>query len=143
MFKVENTVVIQKSVDEVFAFVNNPDNTTKWQGGVEAVKHDGGTSQVGAQYTEVRKFMGREMNTIMEVTAFEVNNKYTAKVVKGPVAFDVDVTFTAEGGNTKMTTIVQGEPGGFFKLAENMVAKQLKESLEEDGKRLKSLLEGS
>lgn len=143
MFKVENTVVIQKPVDEVFAFVNNPDNTTKWQGGVEEVKHDGGTSQVGAQYTEVRKFMGREMNTIMEVTAFEVNNKYAAKVVKGPVAFDVDVTFTAEGGNTKMTTIVQGEPGGFFKLAENMVAKQLKESLEEDGKRLKSLLEGS
>ena len=143
MFKVENTVVIQKPVQEVFAFVNNPDNTTKWQGGVETVKHEGGTAQVGAQYTEVRKFMGREMNTIMEVTALEENKKYAAKVVKGPVLFDVDVTFTAEDGNTKMTTIVQGEPGGFFKLAENMVAKQLEESLANDGKRLKSLLEGS
>ena len=143
MFKVENTVVIQKPVEEVFAFVNNPDNTTKWQGGVEAVKHEGGTSQVGAQYTEVRKFMGKEMNTVMEVTGLEENKKYAAKVVKGPVHFDVEVTFAAEGGSTKMTTIVQGEPGGFFKLAENMVVKQLEESLAEDGKRLKSLLEGS
>ena len=142
MFKVESTVVIAKDVEEVFAFVNHPDNTTKWQGGVERVEYPEGPSAVGTQYTEVRKFMGKEMNTVMEITALEKNKKYGAKVVKGPVSFDVEVTFSPEGEGTRMTTVVSGEPGGFFKLAEGMVAKQLEQSLGEDGKRLKALLEG-
>jgi len=142
MFTVESTVVIQKPVDEVYAFVNNPDNTTKWQGGVEAVKYPEGSYKVGSQYTEVRKFMGKEMNTTLKVTALEENKKYAAKVVKGPVSYTVDLTFAVAGDGTKMTTVVSGEPGGFFKLAENMVAKQLEEGLTEDGKRLKSLMEG-
>ena len=143
MFKVENSIVIQKPVAEVFAYVNDPENATKWQGGVEAVKYTEVPVKVGTQYTEVRKFMGKEMNTLLEVTALDANSKYAAKVIKGPVPFEVDVTFEAEGGDaTKMTTSVSGEPGGFFKLAEGMVSKQLEESLKEDGKRLKSILEG-
>jgi len=41
-----------------------------------------------------------------------------------------------------MTTKVEGEPTGFFKIAEGMVASQLEKSLAEDGQRLKKLLEG-
>lgn len=143
MFTVESSITINKPVEEVYAFVNNPENTTKWQGGVETVKYPEGPAQVGSQYTEVRKFMGKEMNTTLEVTALEENKKYGAKVVKGPVPYEVSVTFTPEGDGTMMTTVVSGEPGGFFKLAEGMVAKQLEEGLAEDGNRLKSLLEGS
>ena len=142
MFRVESTVVIQKPVADVYAFVNDPENTTKWQGGVEAVKYPEGPPAVGTQFTEVRKFMGKEMNTVLEITALVANQKYGAKVVKGPVPYEVEVTFTAEGGGTKMTTVVSGEPGGFFKLAEGMVAKQLEQSLGEDSARLKTLMEG-
>ena len=142
MFEVESTVTIQKSVSEVFAFVNDSQNTTKWQGGVEAVKYPPGDAGVGTQYTEVRKFMGREMNTTLEITGFEENKLFSAKVVDGPVPFEVKVSFEADGENSIMTTTVKGEPGGFFKLAEGMVAKQLEQSLQEDHARLKSLLEG-
>ena len=78
MFKVENTVIISKPVPEVFAFVNDPDTTTKWQGGVEAVKYPPGDPGIGTQYTEVRKFMGKEMNTTLEVMALEGNKLYAA-----------------------------------------------------------------
>jgi uncharacterized protein YndB with AHSA1/START domain len=143
MIKVEKSVIIDKPVAEVFAFVSNNDNTTKWQGGVEAVIPEGPPNVVGSKYTEVRKFMGQEMKSTLEITAFEVNAKWAAKVLKGPVPYEVTATFEPSGGGTKMTTHVEGEPKGFFKIAEGALAGQLEKSLEEDGNRLKGILEGS
>ena len=143
MIKVEKSVTINKPVAEVFAFVTTNANITKWQGGVEAVQEEGPANTVGSRYTEVRKFMGQEMKTTLEITAFEPNVKWSAKVVKGPVPYEVTITFEASGGGTKMTTHVEGEPSGFFKIAEGMVVGQLEKSLEEDGQRLKKILEGA
>ena len=92
MFKVENTVSINKPVQEVYAYVNDPDTTTKWQGGVEADKYPPGDPGVGTKYTEVRKFMGKEMNTTLEVTALEDNKLYVAKTLDGPVSYEVTAT---------------------------------------------------
>jgi uncharacterized membrane protein len=142
MFKVEKSVHIDKPVEEVFAYTNDPSKTTEWQGAVESVKYPEGEAKVGVQFTEVRKFLGREMETLMEITALEPNKRYAAKTLSGPVSYQVTVNFEADNGGTKMTTTVEGDPGTFFKLAEGMVAKNLEKSLEEDHKRLKSLLEG-
>ena len=79
----------------------------------------------------------------LEITAFEPNAKWAAKVVKGPVPYEVMTTFEAVGEGTKMTTRVEGEPKGFFKVAEGMVSGQLEKSLEEDSQRLKALMEAA
>jgi uncharacterized protein YndB with AHSA1/START domain len=143
MIKVEKSVTINKPVEEVFAFVVNHENTTKWQGGVEAIIPEGPANAVGSKYTEVRKFMGQEMKSNLEITAFVENAKWAAKVLKGPVPYEVTATFESTGGGTKMTTHVEGEPKGFFKVAEGMLTGQLGKSLEEDGDRLKKILEGA
>jgi uncharacterized protein YndB with AHSA1/START domain len=144
MIQVEKSVLIDKPLAEVFDFVTNNDNSTKWQGGVEAVIPDGPPNVVGSRYTEVRKFMGQEMRSTLEITGFEPNARWAAKVIKGPVPYEVTATFEdASGGGTKMTTRVEGEPKGFFKIAEGMVKGQLEKSIEEDGQRLKKILEGA
>jgi uncharacterized membrane protein len=143
MIKVENSILIQKSVEEVYAFTNNPENTTKWQGGVVSVKYQDEELREGVQFTEVRKFMGRDMETTLEITTLVPNEKYAAKTLDGPVPYEVTVTFESINGSTRMTTRVEGEAGGFFKLAEGMVAKQLEKSIKEDGERLKSILEAA
>ena len=143
MIQVEKAVLINRPVAEVFNFVSNGDNTTKWQGGVEAVIPEGPPNVVGSRYTEVRKFMGQEMKSTMEITAFEQNARWAARVIKGPVPYEVIATFEDSGGGTKMTTRVEGEPKGFFKIAEGMLKGQLEKSLEEDGQRLKGILEGA
>ena len=140
--KAESSIVINRPLAEVFAFVTNHDNTTKWQNGVDEVIPDGPPNVVGSKYTEVRKFMGQEMKSVMEITAFEQNAKWAAKVLKGPVPFVVTATFTADGDGTKMDTVVEGEPKGFFKIAGGMLESQLAKSLQEDSERLKKLLEG-
>jgi uncharacterized protein YndB with AHSA1/START domain len=143
MITVEKSVIINRPVAEVFSFVTNEENTTKWQAGVESTQDEGPSNQVGSRYTEVRKFMGREMKTTLELTAFEPNAKWGAKVVKGPVPYEVVSLFETAGGGTKVTTRVEGEPTGFFKVAEGMVSSQLEKSLEEDFQRLKALLESA
>jgi uncharacterized protein YndB with AHSA1/START domain len=140
MIKVENSITINAPVEKVFAFVTDPDNSTKWQGGVDAVEYDG-EQTVGGKYTEVRKFMGREMRTTLEVTRLEENKLWAAKTLSGPVPYEVTVTYEPAGGGTKMTTTVEAEPGGFFKLAEGAVRKQLESGLEEDSQTLKSMIE--
>lgn len=143
MIKVEKSVVINKPVEEVFSYVTGADNYTKWQAGVEQVIEGGPRNTVGSQFTEVRKFMGQEMRTTLELTEFVPNAKWAAKVVKGPVPYEVTMTFQSVDGGTKVTTRVDGEPKGFFKLAEGMVAGQLEKSLGEDELKLKEILEAN
>ena len=143
MIKVEKTIVIHKSIEEVFNFVIAEGNYTKWQAGVQEIIEGGARNTVGSQFTEVRKFMGQEMRTTLELTDFVPNALWAAKVVKGPVPYVVNMTFEGIEGGTRVTTCVDGEPKGFFKLAEGMVAGQLEKSLTEDQQKLKEILENS
>lgn len=143
MLKVTSSVVINKPVADVFAYTTDPNTATKWQGGVDAVIPEGPQDVVGSKYTEVRKFMGQEMKSTLQITLFQKNAKWGAKVLNGPVPYEVIQTFAAEGAGTRLTTDVQGEPKGFFKIAEGALQGQLQKSLDEDGQRLKKLLEGS
>jgi carbon monoxide dehydrogenase subunit G len=140
MIKVKNITQINAPVEKVFAYVNDPENSTKWQSGVDSVEYEG-EQTVGGQYTEVRKFMGREMRTTLEITGLETNQRYAAKTLSGPVPYQVEVLFEEVDGGTKMTTLIEAEPGGFFKLAEGAVRKQLESGIKEDNETLKKLLE--
>jgi len=142
MIKVENSVTINRPLEVVFQYVTDADSSAKWQNGVEAVEYEG-EQKVGSQYTEVRKFMGREMRTTLEITAMETNQLWAAKTLSGPVPYHVHVTFEAVPEGAKMTTVVEAEPKGFFKLAESAVKKQLENSMEEDNQTLKALLEAA
>ena len=143
MIKVELSVVINRPVADVFAFVADPANNVKWQEGlVESHMTSSGPMGVGAQITDIRKFLGRDMDSKLEVTAFEPNKKFSEKVVSGPLKFEISQDFESSGDGTKVSLVAQGEPGGFFKLAEGMVQKQLQAQLEGDSQRLKKALEG-
>jgi len=143
MITVEKSIHVNKPVEEVFAYTSDFANTTKWQGGVESVELDGNANEVGGKYTEVRKFLGREMKTTLEITAYTPNAKWAAKALNGPVPYEVITTFESENGGTKIYTRVDGEPSGFFKLAQGAVQSQLDKSLEEDLQRLKEQVEAS
>jgi uncharacterized membrane protein len=139
MINIEKSIFINKPVEEVFAYVTDGSKTPSWQEGLEAVENP--TTVVGSQYTEVRKFIGREMRSVLEITAFEPNARWASRVVKGPVPYDVSAKFAPQEGGTGLTLRIDGEPTGFFKMAEGMVKGQLEKSMEEDLGRLKRILE--
>ena len=141
MIKVEKSVFINKPVEEVFGFLVAEGNGTKWQNGVLDVLDEGPRNTVGSRYTEVRKFMGKEMRSTVELTEYVPNSRYAGKVLQGPVPYESTITLESVEGGTRMTTCVDGEPKGFFKLADSLVAGQLEKSMEEDGQKLKAILE--
>jgi ligand-binding SRPBCC domain-containing protein len=141
MITVEKSIIINKPVKEVFAFVCAEGNYKKIEPDVTEVIEHGPRNTVGSSYTEVRKFMGQELRTTIEITVFEPNVKWVGKVIKGPVYYELTITYEASNGGTKYTTKMTGETKGFFKLAENLVVAQLDKTLAESNQRLKDLLE--
>jgi carbon monoxide dehydrogenase subunit G len=142
MIKTEHSIIINRPVEEVFDFVTDPSKNAQWQEGlVESRLDSPGPMKVGAHVVDVRKFLGRDLESTLEVTAIEANKRFVQKVIAGPIPFEIIQTFEPSVNGTKLTVLAQGEPGGFFKLAAGMVQKQLQNQLEGDIERLKKALE--
>ena len=73
------------------------------------------------------------------INCHKTSNPLTGTIVS---RLSVSVTYTAVPEGTKITTVVEGEPKGFFKLAEGLVVSSLEKNLEEDQNHLKAILEG-
>ena len=87
--------------------------------------------------------MGRKIKSTLEVTAWDRPNKYGFKVIEGPVPFQGVTELTTSGElGTELTVDIEAEFGGFFKLAEGLVGKQLEKTLDTDFNALKLVLEG-
>jgi hypothetical protein len=143
MISIEKSILINKPVKVVFDYVTADGNYKKMQPEVSEVIEHGPRNTVGSSFTEVRKFMGQELRTTLEVTTFEPNVKEVTKVIKGPVFYELTISYEASEGGTKYTTKMTGETKGFFKLAENLVVTQLEKTLEEGNQRVKDLVEKS
>ena len=142
MIKVEASVVINRPASEVFAYSADPANNSKWQEGlVESRVTSEGPLGVGTQITDVRMFLGRDLDSKLEVTAYDPGKRIALKTVSGPFRFEITQTFEPAEGGTRVTTVGQGEPGGLFKLAEGAVKKQFETQLQADLVRLKKVLE--
>jgi threonine dehydrogenase-like Zn-dependent dehydrogenase len=101
MEKVEHTVVVERSPDDVFAYLTEPANLPEWQTSVLEAKSDG-PLRAGATLTELRKFLGVRIESTLEVTEYEPNRRFAFRVVSGPVPFRVDHAFEATGRTDAM-----------------------------------------
>jgi uncharacterized membrane protein len=138
--RVEHSLVIDRPPAEVFAYTTDPANLPEWQSTALEARSEGPV-EVGAHMTEVRKFLGRRMESEVEVTAFELDRRFAIKVLSGPVPFAFEETFEPTDGGTSVRVVLEGEPGGFFKLAEPLVERAVKRQIQTDYEQLKDILE--
>lgn len=142
MITVEHSLTIKREPADVFDYVVDPANSTKWDDElVESKLLSDGPIGVGSLISEKRKFLGRDMDSEMEVTAFDPGKIFAVKVKSGPVPFEISYVLSSADGGTKIDLKAEGEPAGFFKLAGGMLAKELKKSLETTTAKLKEILE--
>lgn len=132
--------VINRPVEEVFAFLSNNENSSKWLSGVIAVKKTSeGPIGVGTTWRVVRTFLGRRMEEEAECTEYEPNRRFATKGKAGPIPAKAQTTFESVEGGTRVD--VEFELGGFFKLVEPLLVKMLKRQAEADLPTLKELME--
>jgi uncharacterized protein YndB with AHSA1/START domain len=141
--RVEESVEINRPVEEVFSYVANPENLPEWSGLVlEVHKETQGQPEEGDRFTTVAKFLGRRFETPFERRAYEPNRRYTDRAAGGPIP-DQDWTYTFEevSGGTRITRAAEGEPGGFFRLAGPLLERAGRRQVRADLGNLKDLLE--
>ena len=142
MINLDLGTLIDRPVKDVFAFITNPANMAKWNSAVVSMEQiTPGAVGVGTKFKNVGEMMGRRIEGEMEVIAFEPDSKYGFQMNAGPVQVSVTLTFKTVGTGTKLSLNAQGNPGGFFKLAEGVMQGRVKSMMEENLARLKSVLE--
>jgi carbon monoxide dehydrogenase subunit G len=143
MISVEQSIFINRSPEDVFTFVAEPTNITAWQADVVSAEPTSeGPSDIGSTVRLTQKSMGRDMVNDLEITIWEPPHRMCFQSTAGPIEFTGCQHCEESGGGTKFTWSIEGEMGGFFKVAEGIVAKQLEKTVGENLDRLKSILEG-
>ncbi len=142
MIKDQVSVEINRPLEEVSGFVSDMENMQQWVGEVNEVKKtSAGPVGVGTTYTTTAKILGRRIEATQEVTDYEPNKKLSWKSTSGPIPSQLGITSESVGGGTKVTVAIQGDVGGFFKLAEPIVHRIMKRQWENSIATLKDLLE--
>ncbi|MDQ3863365.1 MAG: SRPBCC family protein [Actinomycetota bacterium] len=141
--RVEESVEINRPSNEVFDYVANPGNLPEWSGLAIEVKDVPEPLREGDTFAAMGKFLGRRFEAPYERVSVEASRRYTDRATGGPVP-NQDWIYTFEEmptGTTRFTRAVEGEPGGFFKLAEPLIERALKRQVRADLETLKGLLE--
>ena len=89
MIRIELTVEIARPPEDVFELLSDIERLSEWQASaVEA--HTEGPLAEGSRVTEKRRLLGREVDTELEVVAYEPPKRLTLRSLGGPVDFTVD-----------------------------------------------------
>ena len=141
----EHTVTIDRPIDEVFAFVTDPNNDSLWQAWtLETEQTSEGPVDVGTTLRSTAKMLGRRIEVIMEVTENDPPHRQCVRITSGPIpASGCYQLEPADGGSTRFTQTFEGEVGGFFRLAEPVVGGVISRQSKTDMATLKDLLESS
>ncbi len=141
MVKVEKDIFIRRPIGEVFAYMSDLRHAPEWQSGLlEMRQTTEGPMSVGTRFVGVRRFLGRKMESSMEIVEYEPNAKMVWKTISGPTPFETSWRFESTAEGTQVIWNLEVEVG-FFGLAEPLIAAGISRDAEAGFGTLKDLLE--
>ena len=144
MFEIEETVAIRQSIEVVWDFVNEVANEPLWQTTLsEVVQITDGPLRAGSRVRETRRFLGRRIDTVWEMTENDAPSRSSIRSVEAPFAWSGIYLLEAKGEETRFTIAMKGDPGGFFRLAEPVVHRMVRRELAGNLANLKDVLEAA
>ena len=141
MIRIQASVTMNRPLEEVFRFMTNHQNALQWQSGLLEARVTNDVVGVGKTWVDVVQFLGRRLEIASELTEFEPLRTVGFKSTSGPIPLEGRYAFEPDGAGTKVTFTMQGEVGGFFKLAEPIVTRSTQRQWETNLANLKDLLE--
>ena len=141
MIRIQASVTVNRPLEEVFRFMTDNQNALQWQSGLLEARVTNDVVGVGKTWVDVVQVLGRRIEIASELTEFEPLRVVGFKSTSGPIPIEGHYSYEPIGQGTKVTFTLQGEPGGFFKLAEPLVARSTQRQWETNLANLKDLLE--
>ena len=118
MIRVETSTQINRTVEEVFAYIDDPAKMPEWIDILARSVPSETPTKVGTRIANRVNLLGRSFKNTLEVVEHVPNKKMVSKADK-PFPITLTYLFTpAQGGATGFTTILDAEPTAFFKLSE-------------------------
>jgi hypothetical protein len=137
------TTLIDAPRPRVARFVMDHRNDTAWIGGIKESELEGDEPLgVGSLVRRVATFLGRRIEYVNRVEEIEPDTRLVMRSVKSP--FPMAVTYAFEDarlGGTRASVRVQGTPGSLYRMAEPLLARQVRRSVTKDLRTLKALVE--
>ncbi len=128
MASIVHSVEIDKSPDEVFAYVTDPANFIEWQAAVvSAHAEDSGSLQEGSKFVMTRRMGKKRVQTMTaEYTEHDFPRRYAFRVLDGPVRAVGKGSFEplGEGDRTRFTFELDFEGHGIGKLLVPLVVRR-------------------
>ena len=140
MIQFSKSVVINRSLKDVFDYSVDPANTHAWMDDTPEHTHNG-AMEVGSTGRRIVKFMGLKLGGNYEITAFNRPYKYCFKPITGPLHADVCQSYEEVDGGTRFIYAVELEGRGFYKVLEWLINMEGTSTLEKELKKLKGILE--
>ena len=140
--RVESSVVINQTVERVFAFISAIERQPEWVGPVQGVKDLApGPVEVGTTFTLSLAFMGQSGDVRQVVTTLEPNRVYTQKSASGPVPAEITFTVEPAEGGTLVRTVTEADDSSIPRLARGLATRNINNQLKTDLQKLRELLE--
>jgi uncharacterized protein YndB with AHSA1/START domain len=134
--------VIRRPVEDVFAVIQDVDQTPLWMPGLsEARITSDGPLESGSTLIYRGTFLGRGYDSPAVCTGLTENKHFATKTSAGPFYLETDAVLEPVAEGTRVTTTCRGESRGFFKLAEPLVVRLSKRLWEAGAENLRTLLE--
>ena len=137
----KNSVIISQPVEQVFEFVTNVRNNTKWQTDILELemtsKNHFGT---GATYRCLNRFMGKRIESEGVITDYAPAKACCIRITTGSFTGECSMFFEAVEDETKFTASGDLDMG-YFKLLKMIAKRKINQQIKKDMLKLKYILE--
>lgn len=139
----ERTLVIDRSIEDVFAFFTEPSNESRWRTHVKEISTIGVVAEGSRIHQVVAGPAGLGIPADIQVTAYEPPHRYAFRVVAGPVRPNGEFRFAAEGERTSVSLKLEATLAGAKKLLMTGPVKKSMDGEMQALDRAKAILEGN
>jgi hypothetical protein len=138
----DESVVIHRPLEEVFAFVSNLENDPPWSSATEIRQTSDGPIGTGTTFRQRDRFLGRPVDLRLEVVAYETNHSITLSSASGLLSLEgTRIVEPLADTATRVTFKGRGHARGVLKFAEPLLAAVGHRRLRTQLRKLKELLE--
>jgi carbon monoxide dehydrogenase subunit G len=145
MPRVDEEIVIDRPPEDVFEFVTTPEKDLEWiSTAVERRREAEGPIDVGSKVRAVDKFLGRRIESTLEVTEHEPPNRSSIEL-RGQINARGTYIVEPAGDGTRFRWSLEADPGlgGLYlgRITDPLVTWVFRRRIQGDLRRLKSALE--
>ncbi|MGH2984631.1 MAG: SRPBCC family protein [Solirubrobacterales bacterium] len=139
----ETAVRVQRSAEEVFDYVSEPQNFPDWNSAVQGVRRTSGDGDVGSTYSMERELPGGRAENELEILTSVRPTEFALRTTSGPTPFIYRYRFDSEDGVTVVRLVAEVELTGVASALGPLGARVVKHGVDANFATLKRILEGT